>query len=132
MSGDLRSIDQTMSFALPWIAANAPGRCHGTAILQTQVAIGQQREKPVTIWHAKAMVERQRAISWKAIPSGQELTAREIQNPDERDDRTEGPVMPLIELSGLMEGVHGGTRPGQRPLDLGTVFPVTAPLAFRN
>jgi hypothetical protein len=111
MSGNLRSIDQTMSSASPWIAANVPGRCHGTAILQTQVAIGQQREKPVTIWHAKAMVERQRAISWKAIPSGQELTAGEIQNPDEKDDCVEDQGVPLLALSGLAERIHERKRP---------------------
>jgi hypothetical protein len=65
----------------------------------------------MTIWHAKAMVERQRAISWKAIPSGQELTAGEIQNPDEKDDCVEDQGVPLLALSGLAERIHERKRP---------------------
>ena len=57
----------------------------------------------MTIMHAKAVVERQRAISWKAIPSGQELAAREIQNPDETDDCVEALGVPLLVLSGLVQ-----------------------------
>jgi hypothetical protein len=105
MSADWRWINRTMSSASTWIAADAPGRCHGTAILHIQAAIERRRETQVTRAHAEEMVERQRTLSAKATPSGQELIRKEIENPDERDEHIEVPVMQLLVLNGLLQGV---------------------------
>ena len=87
---------------------------------------------PLTIGHAKVVVEMQGTRSWPAILLGQEPPTREMLNPDERGDQVEVQVGPVLVLSDLVEGVHQKEHPAPRPHGRGAGLAVMTFLAFRN